>query len=98
MQNDIALFETWHLSLMIGGVIVIAAAILLLLVNAAAKRIGRLAATALKLVSEIKENTLCIWNLQQTNQVAEEVLKGSAEIKAHLHFVGDALHERDAKK
>ena len=97
-MNDDALYTSWYLWLGVATVLIIAAATLLLLVNGAARRILRLASAALGLVVEIKQNTSSIWGLQQTNEVAGQILQGSSDIKAHLTLVADALHELDTKK
>ena len=97
-MNDDALYTSWYLWLGVATVLIIAAAALLLLVNGAARRILRLASAALGLVVEIKQNTSSIWGLQQTNEVAGQILQGSSDIKAHLTLVADALHELDSKK
>ena len=97
-MNDDTLYTSWYLWLGVATVLIIAAAALLLLVNGAAKRILRLASAALGLVVEIKQNTSSIWGLQQTNEVAGQILQGSSDIKAHLTLVADALHELDTKK
>ena len=92
-MNDVSLYESWFLWLGVATVLIIAAATLLLLVNAAARRILKLALAALNLVVEIRKNTDSIWGLQQTNEVAGKILKGSGDIKDHLTLVSDALHE-----
>lgn len=97
-MNDVSLYESWFLWLGVATVLIIAAATLLLLVNAAARRILKLALAALNLVVEIRKNTDSIWGLQQTNEVAGKILKGSGDIKDHLTLVSDALHELDLKK
>ncbi len=97
-MNDAALYESWFLWLGVATVLIIAAATLLLLVNAAARKILRLALASLDLVVEIRKNTDSIWGLQQTNEVAGKILKESGEIKAHLTLVSDALHDLDSKK
>lgn len=97
-MNDASLYESWFLWLGVATVLIIAAATLLLLVNVAARRILKLALAALGLVVEIKKNTDSIWGLQQTNEVAGKILKGSGDIKDHLTLVSDALHELDLKK
>ena len=97
-MNDDALYTSWYLWLGVATVLIIAAAALLLLVNGAARRILRLASAALGLVVEIKQNTSSIWGLQQTNEVAGQILQGSSDIKAHLTLVADALHDLDSKK
>ena len=97
-MNDVSLYESWFLWLGVASVLIIAAATLLLLVNAAARRILKLALAALNLVVEIRKNTDSIWGLQQTNEVAGKILKGSGDIKDHLTLVSNALHELDLKK
>jgi hypothetical protein len=97
-MNDEALYQSWIFWLVVATVLIVAAAILLLLVNAAARRILKLATAALGLVVEIRKNTDSIWGLQQTNEVAGKILKGSGDIKDHLTLVSDALHELDSKK
>ena len=97
-MNDDTLYTSWYLWLGVATILIIAAAALLLLVNGAARRILRLASAALGLVVEIKQNTSSIWGLQQTNEVAGQILQGTSDIKAHLTLVADALHELDTKK
>ncbi len=97
-MDDATLYSTWHLWLAIGGVIVLAAAGLLLLVNAAAARILKLAGAALGIVKEIKENTKSIWQLENTNAVAGNVLNEAKSIDDHLSVVAKALHDLDQKK
>jgi hypothetical protein len=97
-MNDEALYQSWIFWLVVATVLIVAAVILLLLVNAAARRILKLATAALGLVVEIRKNTDSIWGLQQTNEVAGKILKGSGDIKDHLTLVSDALHELDSKK
>jgi len=97
-MNDSSLYTEWYLWLGVAVVIILAAAVLLLLVNAAAKRILNLAQAALGLVIEIKGNTQSIWELQQTNKEASDILEEAQEIDAHISLVADALHELDQKK
>lgn len=92
-MNGGSLMDQWLIGLGIAVVIILAAAILLLLVWSAAKRILRLARAALQLVIEIKENTTAIWALQQTNEVALDILEEAKEIKDHAELVAEALHE-----
>ncbi len=96
-MDDNTLYASWYFWLIVATVLIVAAVALLLLVNAAAKRILRLASAALGLVVEIKENTSSIWGLQKTNEVAGHILQGSSNIKDHLTLVADALHELDSK-
>lgn len=96
-MDEAALFSNWYLSLGIAVVIILAAAVLLLLVWNAARRILRLASAALSLVVQIKENTNSIWELQQTNEVASDILGGAKDIETHAGMVAEALHETEGK-
>ena len=92
-MDEANLFTNWYIGLAIATVIILAAALLLLLVWNSARRILRLASAALGLVVQIKENTNSIWGLQQTNEVACDILEGAQEIETHAGMVAEALHE-----
>ena len=95
---DVAtMYSNWYLALGIAAVIIVAAAVLLLLVWNAARRIHRLASAALGIVVQIKENTNSIWGLQQTNEVAVDILEGAKDIETHAGMVAEALHETENK-
>ncbi len=94
-MRDSALYQQWLIGLGIAAALVIVAAALLIMVILAAKRIQRLAAAALGLVVQIKENTDSIWALQQTNSVAVGILEEAEEIKTHAVMVVGAMHEAD---
>lgn len=95
-MEESALFQQWYIALAIAGVIVIAAAVLLLLVWNAARRILRLARAALAIVIQIKENTTSIWGLEQTNEVACDILEGAQAIEEHAKLVAEALAKSEA--
>lgn len=92
-MEDTTLYNEWLIGLVIVTVIIITAATLLIMVWLTARRILRLAGAALGLVIHIKENTQSIWGLQQTNEVALNVLKEAEEIEGHAVLVADALKE-----
>lgn len=96
-MNDPALYNQWIFWLIIATVLILAAATLLILVIVKARRILRLAKAALGLVIEIKKNTLPIWELQQTNAVACDILETAKDINSHINLVGDALHEKEVE-
>lgn len=96
-MDDATLFTNWYIGLGIAVVIILAAAALLIMVWLAARRIRRLAKAALGLVTEIKENTQSIWELQATNQVASSILEGAEDIKTHAVLVAEALKEAETK-
>lgn len=86
------LYTNWYIGLGIATVIILIAAILLLLVWNAARRILRLATAALGIVIQIKENTYSIWGLEQTNEVAGNILEGARQIETHAGMVAEALY------
>ena len=96
-MEDATLYTNYYIGLGIAVVIILAAAVLLLMVRGAAKRILKLATAALGLVVQIKENTNCIWGLEQTNAVAGDILDGAKAIESHAGLVAQALHETQSK-
>ncbi len=95
MMGEATLYSNFYVGLSIAFAIVLAAATLLLLVWTTARRILRLATTVLGLVTQIKENTKSIWELQKTNQVAIGISEGAAAIESHAALVAKALHENN---
>jgi archaellum biogenesis protein FlaJ (TadC family) len=94
-MSDAALFTNFYVSLGIAAVVVLIAAILLVLLWQAANRILTLAVTALDLVKQIRQNTMIIWALEDTNKTALNVLADAESIKAHGAAVAQALHEAE---
>lgn len=92
-MDDATLYANWYIGLGIAVVIILIAAVLLLLVWNAARRILRLAQAALEIVTQTKENTNSIWGLQQTNEVACDILEEAGKIESHAGMVAEALHE-----
>jgi len=90
MENE-TLFNEWLIGLGLVSLIVVIAAVLLILVFLAAKRILRLAGAALEIVTQIKENTLPIWELETTNKVAVDIQNEAEAIEAHATLVAEAL-------
>lgn len=94
-MNDAAYYQQFYLWLAIFGAIVLAAAILLILIIVAAKRILKLATAALGIVVKIKENTMSIWELQNTNHKAVAILNDADSILANAGAVATALVETE---
>lgn len=90
MENE-ALFNEWLIGLGLVSLIVVIAAVLLILVFLAAKRILRLAGAALEIVTQIKNNTQSIWELETTNKVAVDIQNEAEAIEAHATLVAEAL-------
>lgn len=90
MENE-ALFNEWLIGLVLVSLIILIAAVLLILVFLAAKRILRLAGAALEIVTQIKNNTNAIWELETTNKVAVDIQNEAEAIEAHATLVAEAL-------
>ena len=60
-----------------------------------AKKILKLAGAALGIVVKIKQNTLSIWGLQDTNHTAVKILNEADTILSNAGAVATALHETE---
>ena len=94
-MNDAEYYNQFYIGLAITGAIVVIAATLLILIIVAAKRILKLANAALGIVVKIKENTMCIWELQNTNHKAVDILNEADTILNNAGAVAQALHETE---
>lgn len=94
-MNDAEYYNMFYIGLAIAGAIVLIAAVLLILILVAAKRILKLAEAALGLVVNIKQNTLSIWGLQDTNHTAVKILNEADTILSNAGAVATALHETE---
>ncbi len=94
-MNDAEYYNMFYIGLAIAGAIVLIAAVLLILILVAARRILKLAGAALGIVIRIKENTLSIWGLQDTNHTAINILKEADTILSNAGAVATALHETE---
>lgn len=85
------IYRWWFLWLAIGGVLVVAAAALLITIVVLARRIAKLAGTALAVADDIEQNTKPIWQLTATNSVAMQLLAGARAIRANAEGIAAAL-------
>lgn len=92
-MTDPELYTNWYIALAGAGAVVLIAAGLLIAVWMAARRILRLAGTALERVRQIKANTQSVWALEETNEAAAGLRDASASIRDHADGVARALHE-----
>lgn len=97
-MNDAAYYNQFYIGLAIAGALVIVAAILLILIWMAARRILKLATAALSIVIKIKENTLSIWGLLETNHKAVNILSEAETIENSAGLVAEAFHETEKPK
>ena len=94
-MNDAEYYNLFYIGLAIAGAVVLIAAVLLILILVAAKRILKLAEAALGLVVNIKQNTMSIWGLQDTNHTAVKILNEADTILSNAGAVATALHETE---
>lgn len=94
-MNDAEYYNEFYIGLAIAGAIVLIAATLLILILIAARRILKLATAALGIVIKIKQNTLSIWGLQETNHKAIDILNEAGTILSNAGAVATALHETE---
>ncbi len=74
----------WTWSLLAGGVVILIVAALLLAILTTARRIDQHALDIWNAGKSIARNTVCIWMLDKTNQVAGEILATAQSIDATL--------------
>ena len=97
-MNDAAYYNQFYVGLAIAGALVVVAALLLILIWMSARRILKLATAALSLVIKIKENTLCVWGLLETNHKAVNILSEAETIENSAGLVAEAFHETEQPK
>ena len=97
-MNDAAYYNQFYIGLAIAGALVVVAALLLIMIWMAARRILKLATAALSLVIKIKENTMSIWGLLETNHKAVSILSEAETIENSAGLVAEAFHETEQTK
>lgn len=80
-MTDSELFAIWGWSLVVAVVVVVLAATLLVAILLVARRILNHARQALAAAESIAEDTKIIWELDETNRVAEAVLEVAESIE-----------------
>ena len=94
-MNDASYYNEFYIALALAGAIVVIAAGLLILILVAARRILKLANAALGIVLNIKNNTLSIWELQNTNHKAIDISNDADTILSNAGAVATALQETE---
>ncbi len=75
------MYTIWYWSLVVAGVVVLLAAALLMAIVLVARRILGNARRALQAAEAIAEDTKVIWELEETNRTAEEILATTESIE-----------------
>ena len=90
-MTDSDLWSSWLLWMGVATVVVLIAAGLLIFILVTARQILREAVRALNAAEEIRKNTTVIWQLQTTNDVAEDILSTVRALEAKGGALADAL-------
>lgn len=92
-MTDADLFTAFAIGLAIAAVLILVAAGLLIAVLFAARAILGHAAEALEAAEKIAADTEVIWQLDETNRIAGEILMGAESIEAHGAQIVSAVSE-----
>lgn len=90
-MTDAQLWAAWRLWMGVAAVVVLLAASLLIIIWLTARRILADAVRALSAVEAIRANTQPIWGLQDTNEVAEDIVKTVEAIEKKGGLLAGAL-------
>lgn len=97
-MSDADLWAAWGTWMVVATVVVLLAAGLLITILVTARRILAEAVRALNAVEAIRRNTQPIWELQATNQVAEQILHTVEAIEQKGGALVAALEGEAAKR
>ncbi len=89
---DAELYTIWYWSLAVAAVVVLLAAALLIAILLVARRILSNARQALEAAEAIAQDTKVIWELDETNRTAEEILAVAESIEERGARISGALH------
>lgn len=87
----------WTWSLIGGAVVIVIVAALLLAIIATARSIDAHALEIWKTGKNIAANTVSIWMLDRTNQVAQKLLQAALSVDANLKAVSEKLARSKAQ-
>ncbi len=90
-MSDTELWAAWRLWIIVAAVIIVVAAALLITIWLTARSILAHAIRALNAAEKIRQQTLPIWELQTSNEVAEELLATVQSIEAKGGKLVEAL-------
>ena len=97
-MTDAQLWSAWQLWMGVAAVIVLIAASLLVIIWLTAKAILADAVRALHAVNVIRAQTQPLWGLENTNLVAEDILKTVRAIEEKGGLLAGALQGREVKR
>lgn len=91
MSDPASIASWWEIGWVIGGAIVVVVAALALTILGAAVAIRKHAARALAAGERIRANTMVLWDIENTNEVAAEIGDSTGTIGRHAGALADAL-------
>lgn len=97
-MTDAELWASWRLWMGVATVVILIAASLLVIIWLTARQILFDAVRALKAVEGIRAHTQPIWALEQTNEIAEDILHTVKAIESKGGALAGALHGTEAKR
>ena len=97
-MTDAELWASWRIWMGVATVVILIAASLLIIIWLTARQILSDAVRALKAVEVIRANTQPIWALEQTNEIAEDILQTVKAIESKGGALAGALHETEVKR
>jgi hypothetical protein len=97
-MSDAELWSAWRVWIIVATVVVLLAAGLLIAILATARGILAEAVRALKALEVARTNTQPIWQLQTTNDVAEQILQTVSAIEQKGGALAKALEGQTAKR
>ena len=97
-MTDTDLWAAWRFWMIVAAAIVVVAAALLVVIWLTARRILGDAKRALSAAEGIRQNTLVLWELQTTNEVAEQLLATVKSIESRAGHLVDVLSRGGTKR
>ena len=97
-MTDAQLWSAWQLWMGVATVVILIAASLLIIIWLTARRILADAVRALNAVEAIRVQTQPIWALEETNQIAEDLLETVQAIEAKGGALAGALQKKEATR
>ena len=90
-MTDAELWAAWRFWMLVAAVVIVVAAALLVTIWLTARSIAAHARRALAAAEAIRDNTRAIWELQTTNEVAEELRDTVRAIETKAAALVEAL-------
>ena len=97
-MTDVDLWAAWRLWMAVATLVVLIAAGLLITIWLTARKILADAVRALNAAEAIRAQTQPLWGLQQTNEVAEEILDAVTAIEKKATLLADALAAKGVRR